>query len=336
MPFREEFNNVYLGLIKPSLEAAGYEVTRADTQLNQRNIMSDVVKGIFEADLIIADLTDLNTNVFYELGIAHTLPKKTILLTQNFDEIPFDLRSYRIITYSTAFDKADELKKNLLNIGKKAITDEIIFGNPVTDFLPLQELRTITSEDDKSEIDEKIVWTADYEDILLIEKNLLNEISNYLNTYLFDIIDISEKIMQNIEIKKIYEDEMRIKRMRLIFSINYDDFVDTFYVFEDNAGKLIGDIKYGDSRQQEQIIEYYNSLEEYNDLKNIIITELNVIKGRLKIIKDKCAFIKKEEKENIMNVINMNSQKINNMATIMDRIDKILKRITEAMKENTN
>jgi hypothetical protein len=136
MPFDPEFDAIFSKLIKPALEGVGYDVKRADNILDQQNILKDIVRGIAQADLVVADLTSLNANVFYELGIAHTMQKPTALLTQSSEDIPFDLRSYRMVTYSTHFDEAPQLLRRLQEIGEKAKSGEIGFGNPVSDFLP--------------------------------------------------------------------------------------------------------------------------------------------------------------------------------------------------------
>ncbi len=100
MPFREEFTPVYSSLIKPVLESQGFDVARADEIDNTQPVMRDVVEGIWEADLIIADLTGFNPNVFLELGIAHTLRKLIIHITQDpLENLPFDLRPLRVIRY---------------------------------------------------------------------------------------------------------------------------------------------------------------------------------------------------------------------------------------------
>ncbi len=136
MAFDPEFEAIFGDLIRPSLEAAGYEVTRADSLMNQQNILKDIIREIARADLVIAELTALNPNVFYELGIAHALRKRTVLLTQSVEELPFDLRSYRVIAYSTRFDEVNKLSDTLTTIAQKAKTQAIDFGNPVIDFLP--------------------------------------------------------------------------------------------------------------------------------------------------------------------------------------------------------
>lgn len=136
MPFSESLSEVYDFLIKGALEEAGYNVRRADDIKSQSNILEDIVKGIAESDLIIADLTDSNPNVYYELGIAHALGKKVILITQEIDELPFDLRSYRVISYDTHFSKMLQAKQELLDLATEAINGKVPFGNPVKDFAP--------------------------------------------------------------------------------------------------------------------------------------------------------------------------------------------------------
>jgi nucleoside 2-deoxyribosyltransferase len=73
----------------------------------------DIWKGILKARIVIADITDRNPNVFYELGIAHTLGKPVILLTQKLTDIPFDLNRFRHIVYQDNLDGYDQLTKHL-------------------------------------------------------------------------------------------------------------------------------------------------------------------------------------------------------------------------------
>jgi hypothetical protein len=134
MPFGEEFSDVYEHLISGCLTDAGHAVKRADDIKSQRNILGDILEGIVQSDLVIADLTGANPNVYYELGIAHTLNKKAILLTQEIDELPFDLRSYRVVGYGTHFAKMNRAKKELSELAFEAFNESLLFGNPVKDF----------------------------------------------------------------------------------------------------------------------------------------------------------------------------------------------------------
>ena len=134
MPFDDEFNSVYSGFLEDVLRAKGFEVTRADNIENQRSIMKDVIEGIVKSDLIVADLTSSNPNVYYELGIAHALGKPVIHLTQALEEVPFDLRAYRFIEYSTHFDQIGKARGLLDSHALRFLEGKLKVGNPVTDY----------------------------------------------------------------------------------------------------------------------------------------------------------------------------------------------------------
>jgi hypothetical protein len=154
MPFASEFDEVYKQVIRQPLIAAGFEVSRADEVQGARSIMQDVMSGIHSADLIIADLTGGNTNVFYELGIAHALGKNVVLITQDLEEVPFDLRAYRVVTYSTHFARVEEAKAQLERLARGAKEGAVQFGSPVSDFArssaPTLLARRLTSTDPSS------------------------------------------------------------------------------------------------------------------------------------------------------------------------------------------
>ena len=113
MPFREEFFEVF-DLLKEHFKEE-YEFKHASTDKNHRNIMQDVVQGLKEADVVIANLSTLNSNVLYELGVAHTLNKKVICVMQTTEskglneKLPFDISPYTVYKY--------ELDMNLLPRG---------------------------------------------------------------------------------------------------------------------------------------------------------------------------------------------------------------------------
>ena len=136
MPFDDEFSSIYSGFLEDVLRAKGFEVTRADNIENQRSIMKDVIEGIVKSDLIVADLTSSNPNVYYELGIAHALGKPVIHLTQALEEVPFDLKPYRFIEYSTHFAQIGKAKGLLATHALRFLEGKLKVGNPVTDYHP--------------------------------------------------------------------------------------------------------------------------------------------------------------------------------------------------------
>ncbi|MEO8392017.1 MAG: hypothetical protein ABI700_03405 [Chloroflexota bacterium] len=145
MPFDPQFTPIYVELIVPALEEIGYSVERADSFLGQRHILKEIVRKIDLSDLIVAELTTLNANVMYELGIAHALLKPTITIIQDVEELPFDLRPYTTIPYSTRFNEVGKLKDELQKLGQGLQNGSAIFANPVSDFAPsvLQKIQEI-------------------------------------------------------------------------------------------------------------------------------------------------------------------------------------------------
>ena len=99
MPFKKDMLPVYEDHIKPICESMKLFVRRADDFFAAGSVVQDVWAAIISARLIVADCTNRNPNVFYEIGLAHAIGQPTILLTQRADDIPFDLRHLRYISY---------------------------------------------------------------------------------------------------------------------------------------------------------------------------------------------------------------------------------------------
>lgn len=100
MPFHESFDDTYQLGIKGACEEAGYYCERLDEQIFESSMLDRIYNQIAKADLVVADLTGRNVNVFYETGYAHALGKRVILLTRTIDDIPFDLKHHFHIVYS--------------------------------------------------------------------------------------------------------------------------------------------------------------------------------------------------------------------------------------------
>lgn len=120
MPFAVEFEPVY-ETIQKIVSKCGYTPVRADGRSNAGPsawIVHEIWSGIFAAQFVIADCSGANPNVSYEIGIAHTLGRPVLLLTQRHDDVPFDLRHLRVISYeptrSGLLALRGEIKKSLL------------------------------------------------------------------------------------------------------------------------------------------------------------------------------------------------------------------------------
>jgi hypothetical protein len=102
MPFAGQFQEVYDTIVE-ALEGPelNFSCKRADELYGGGHIIEDILRCIGKAEVIIADVTTRNPNVFYELGIAHMAKdlEKVLILTQDMDDVPFDLRHFRCIVY---------------------------------------------------------------------------------------------------------------------------------------------------------------------------------------------------------------------------------------------
>ncbi len=114
MPFDEIFKDVYHRGIKPACNDADAFCERVDEQIYQGAFIERIYNQISKADLVIADMTGQNPNVFYEVGYAHALGKSTVLLTSKVDDIPSDLRHLPHVIYDGSLTKLyDELKRHV-------------------------------------------------------------------------------------------------------------------------------------------------------------------------------------------------------------------------------
>jgi len=99
---RKRYTGVYKSIIAPAAIEAGYKPKRSDIENSPGNITHDIINDLASADIVIADLTSANPNVFFELGIRHAFRKSgTVHIIDINHEIPFDVKNYRAIEYST-------------------------------------------------------------------------------------------------------------------------------------------------------------------------------------------------------------------------------------------
>ncbi len=98
MPFNAAYDNVYAA-IQRAAQVVGQDCQRADNIWNQDVVVDDIAELIDSSKIVVCDCTGKNPNVFYELGIAHTLGQATVLITQNNQDIPFDVGHQRYLPY---------------------------------------------------------------------------------------------------------------------------------------------------------------------------------------------------------------------------------------------
>ena len=207
MPFATEFDDVYEYLIKGALSEAGFNVIRADDIRNQRNILADIVEGIVKSDLVIADLSTTNPNVYYELGLAHALSKPVILLAQEINDVPFDLRSYRILTYTTHFARINEARSELYELAKGAKKKNTLFGNPISDFTKLSGIGIGAAFPDKDSSENELKYSdkgvldfqAEVEEGFEVITSIMEEVGERFNVLGPEVITATEQLQNSTE-----------------------------------------------------------------------------------------------------------------------------------------
>ena len=112
MPFESAMNSVY-ETIQSAASATGFMCKRADDIWDDSTVIQDVFSLIFESYIVVCDFSGRNANVFYEAGIAHTLGKHVVPITQNPDDIPFDLRHHRYAHYLNNNEGREALQEHL-------------------------------------------------------------------------------------------------------------------------------------------------------------------------------------------------------------------------------
>ena len=114
MPFRPDLDELYSKTIRPAIEKSSrFRVFRADEIYGANAIIADIWDSIQKSEVVVADVTGRNPNVFYELGLAHASSKPVVILTQRIDDVPFDLKHLRVIVYENTALGRQRLQKSL-------------------------------------------------------------------------------------------------------------------------------------------------------------------------------------------------------------------------------
>jgi hypothetical protein len=128
MPFRPELAFLFR-ILKAAVQQVfpNLAVERGDDKVLTKPILEKIVDFIRQADVIVADCSGRNPNVFYELGIAHALERRVVLITSDeIDQAPADIRAYEFISYAKLSPDAFVAK----------LTDALqnVLGNPFAGF----------------------------------------------------------------------------------------------------------------------------------------------------------------------------------------------------------
>lgn len=148
------YNGIYSAIIEPAARAAGYtEILREDHVNTPGAISHNIVKHLAEADMVIADLSHGNANVFYELGIRHVFSKgKTVLICDSTSKQFFDTAHLQIVYYdASALYKITETQEKIKESILQRLQADSVSDNSVHDAypsLPISILNYINTDDD--------------------------------------------------------------------------------------------------------------------------------------------------------------------------------------------
>ena len=213
MPFSQEFDVIY-GTIKQALNDFEYICNRADEIMGSTPIIAKILNEIMRSQYIIVDLTNSNPNVFYELGIAHTVKeaRNVLLLKQKYFKVPFDISH---LTY-TEYDPSNLKLLTSLIIN---FLNESRFKNTFYDALCRQGIINFIDENNNEYIESILQGLSD-NTIIILTQILLGE-SEY------DDIVINQAIDEfNRYIKDIIKND-NAKRNQLVLNIFYEIIANT-------------------------------------------------------------------------------------------------------------
>jgi hypothetical protein len=123
MPFSTEWSESVTESLRKVCKRMNIHALRGDDIFRPTDILDDIWDGLTSADFVIAEITGKNANVFYELGMAHAIGKPVLILAQNVKEIPFDLKTRRILEYRS--DQLEIMEQEL----EKCIIELLNFYN---------------------------------------------------------------------------------------------------------------------------------------------------------------------------------------------------------------
>lgn len=148
---RKRSDQVLKFIIRPAVESCGYQAIRADEIDKPGIITSQVIQRVVNDPLVVADLTDRNPNVFYELAIRHAIRKPFVQIIQKGERIPFDVAGTRTIQVDHKdLESVDSAKQEIAKQVRSLENDSSDLETPISVSLELQLLRQSDDPEERS------------------------------------------------------------------------------------------------------------------------------------------------------------------------------------------
>ena len=134
-------NQVLEHIIRPAVDSLDYEAILASEIPESGIITNQILERLYESDLVIADLTDGNPNVFYELAVRHSVEKPYVQIIKKGGHPPFDVQIIRTIFYDTDLDSAAQARKEITEYVRNIEEQSTNVQTPISMFKGVQRLR---------------------------------------------------------------------------------------------------------------------------------------------------------------------------------------------------
>jgi hypothetical protein len=237
MPIRhrgsEEYRHyqaIYNRQIKPPLESFGFRVLRADDIKEPGSITKDLVKYLATAELVIADLTEESPNVFYELGIRHSLYKKgsILILDEDRSKIPFDLSGYRVIKFRSDAEGLGYLEDEIVSCIQDIQNNDSDVDSLVHDWIMTsslkREIKAFSSQANGRSLEDKNESSATPEQIIaeaigeaengLYPKDIINEAHIAVSTQ--DMMGFLECVQNFLDVRTFQPSDGEFSQMYIL------------------------------------------------------------------------------------------------------------------------
>ncbi|MDR3782408.1 MAG: hypothetical protein P4K92_03760, partial [Candidatus Nitrosotalea sp.] len=141
-----EWTETYEKFLRPAMESFGFSCKRSE--IGNRPITKYIVQDLKNSHMVVADLTDCNPNVMWELGVRHSLSPKTIMIASEKMKgtIPSDLFPYGLVFYKEDRTAYSDFVKDIANVLNKMEKDPANNSGPVFDSLKMDELTLLSFE----------------------------------------------------------------------------------------------------------------------------------------------------------------------------------------------
>ena len=204
---RKRSDQILKHVISPALKECGYKATRADQISEPGMITSQVIQRIVDDQLVVADLTERNPNVFYELAIRHAIRKPLVQIIRKGEQIPFDVAGTRTIHVDHHdLDSVEQAKTEIIAQVRALEKNPANLETPISVSLDLQLLRQSDNPEQRSLADVLSIITELRTTVLGLEKRLDNPEALIPRDYLKFI---SEKYMMRSPRSEKFAFEMK-------------------------------------------------------------------------------------------------------------------------------